>query len=173
MKKNLLEEELKKAFFAGCWQFERVAGLPAAFVLSTLVTPFFQPRLLSRSKSSYLIDGYVGVLHRGFEARWVESKREYSKHNFHCLALNIANFSLLRSRQYVTLDTYDGDIPAFSDAVVRLLNMLPHDEAALRSAFEAGILMDIPLEKFVIPIRTEKLTNLKIFLDTGQLSLSH
>jgi hypothetical protein len=168
VRKSDLELKLKSGFSATKWQLERVARLPLAFVRRALVTPFFQPRVLRRSGAHYLIDGYLGVVHRGFESQWLKLSPETPKQNFHCLALNIANVDALRAEHYLTVaetdDETDDDILKFCDVALDRLGALPHDETALVSALKSNTLLNMPLEKFIIHGRAERLSSLRAYL---------
>jgi hypothetical protein len=163
---------LESYFLARGWQRERVAKLPQSFVRQTLVTPFFQPRILRRSETCYLIDGYLGVLHREFECQWVASQLSPLIVNSYCLALNIANIDALRSTQRVAQNTLPSDSLKFGSVVLTLLDKLPSDETALSTAFDRRVLMDLPLEKFVIHGRTEKLLQLERFISFRRICKS-
>lgn len=164
-------DQLEKCFAVRKWKLETVARLPAAFVLPNVVTPFFQPRVLRRSENRYLIDGYIGVMHRQFEALWVASNPEFRRANSHCLALNIANFESLRKEQHLSTGRVASGIEKFSALTTSLLDVLPRDERCLATCFDQEQLMDIPLTKFIVG-STTKFLALKRFILQSRHSLN-
>jgi hypothetical protein len=172
MSKSDLELRLKHHFSTRKWELERIARLPAAFVHPTPVTPFFQPRVLRLTASHYLIDGYLGTLHRKFEARWIASNPESSKVNSHCLALNVANIDILRAAQNIDIEEVEKGISRFCASAMRQLEILPDDAASFESAIERGVLMNMPFEKFLIHGREKKLSCLKLVLVSDTRTLN-
>jgi hypothetical protein len=160
MSRLALEQDIASELARAQWTLERVAGLPKAFVRPTNVTPFFQPRILARSREQFTIDGYIGLVDRAFEAWWTKDKP--SKTNFHCLALNVANVDVLRAAQYVV---YGGPSSAgsFCNEMVRLLETMPQDENSLIQALNGGCLAGVSIEKYKFFDRDDKLRNLQRF----------
>jgi hypothetical protein len=164
MTKITLYTKLKALFEEQKWQLEIISRLPAAFVRSTDVTAFFQPRVLRRSEHLYLIDGYVGVVNREFESDWIRSNLRPRNSNTHCLAMNIANIDPIRAEQYINTMDMETQILAFTTSTTHFLETLPNDAARLLEALERGKLADIPLEKFAIHGRDRKLAELVSYI---------
>src|ERR1700744_1369941 len=155
MKKEL-DFLLESNFAAEEWRLERVARLPAAFIQNTVVTPFFQPRVLRKSATHYLIDGYLGFIHREFEQWWLKRSLNSPRVNSHCLALNIANLDELRAKQRIE-NNAESNLQEFSIAVMEVLKSLPSSAESVREAFNRDLLIGLPFEKFIIHGRNEKL----------------
>src|SRR5438045_6561525 len=134
-----IEAALKCKMAERKWKLERVARLLPAFVRPTEVTPFFLPRVLSRHGAWCQIDGYVGVLDRRFEDRWLRGRKP--KRNTFALVLYIANIDRLRASENVSFDPQSAEFAAFTNAMLDLLEGAPHDKDALRKAFATERLM--------------------------------
>lgn len=164
MRNEDVAKDLAGSFCDAGWQLERIASLPPAFVRQSIVTPFFQARVVRRSAFGFLVDGYIGSVHRAFESRWIVSNPESRKVNSHCLALNIANIDSLRARQYITGDASSVQISALCSSIINELERLPSDEASLKSVLEHGKIIGRPIESFIVHARLTKLMALRSFL---------
>jgi hypothetical protein len=112
------------------------------------------------------MDGYIGVLHRGFEERWAKDRP--GQRNFHCLAMNIANIDVLREEQYITyVDPHS--LHSFCSAIVTLLETMPHDVQDLRKVLGGEQLAGTSAEKFMHFDRDDKLKQLQQFISVTQV----
>jgi len=137
-----LEKRLETALKARGWLFDRVEGLPPAFVRGEVFTPFYRLAVAGRSAGWYSFDGYVGVLDREFEAIW---RKTHADRNQFPIMMHVANFDGLRGFAAVP-NEFEEVAPQFAAAIDLFLSRLPRDRGEMRTAFEANELVGKALE---------------------------
>jgi len=140
------------------WPLRTLDSLPPCHAQEQPVTPYFllgECRL--RPWGAWNVDGYVGVIHRAFEAQWAT---QYPGHPslaaFPTCSL-IVNFSALRElRSIPSRGPFKTQIAALAEGIVQFLNSLPATEDALRAAAQQDLLGPHPLRTFIHPIQIGK-----------------
>lgn len=159
-----LETEIAARFAKEGWRRERVAKLQPAFVRNSDVTPYFLDRVLSRHGKYLMAEGWVGVIHRGFEERWIRENASAATRNRFVLIRNVLNFDRLRPLVYIEMNEVETAGSQLCNELLLVLEALSQSEAELRLALENGDLAGVPVQKFVLPGGETKLASLKSFV---------
>jgi hypothetical protein len=158
---------LVRQFFEGRgWRWESVSALPSSLVLDSIVTPFFSTRTIGRGKGVCMIQGYMGVLHRGFESNWTFMKTERDGvifENKFSIILNTQNINSLYDLSYI--ESLEDDLMQFCNKSCEILDMFPKTPISLREIFVQNKIANIDLEKFVGLGQREKFESFKIFMN--------
>jgi hypothetical protein len=133
MKKHEIERLLKFHMEGAGWSLETIEGLDRAFVRPQEVTPYFLPQVGRRPKDFFVIDGYVGIVHRDFERKWRETHD--SSKNVFCFLSHTVNFRELTDSSYISSSSADTDVSSFCKSLFCLLDRFPQDERSLKFAF--------------------------------------
>ena len=119
------------------WPLRCLCTLFPCYAKETLVTPYFHCSHLARRFGSYRVEGYIGVIHQGFERIWAKRyPGDPSEHAFG-VVLYTANFSELGETSYIAYEgPYEKAAEAYCAAVVTILDRLPTNEDQLFDAVE-------------------------------------
>ena len=140
------------------WPVRTLDSLPPCHAHEQLVTPYFlfgECRL--RPWGAWHVDGYVGVIHRGFEAQWATRYPDHPSLAAFPTCSLIVNFSLLRElRSIPSRGPFKTEIAALAQGIIQFLNSLPATEDALRSGVQRDMLGPYALRTFRHPIQIGK-----------------
>lgn len=162
MTKKEIETRLRDRFATLHWISMLIDSRAKAFMRTDVVTPFFYPRIIRRAEHVYLIDGYIGCLHRGFEKSWAVNQPKDT--HFPCIALHIANIESLKDLRYIDEQENYSVVDMFCIRIAELLEELPQDFSTLSRAVMAETMLGLPMVKFVMYGYEKKFQSLKSFL---------
>jgi hypothetical protein len=148
--KQLVSEAIRASMEAQGWSQQSLCGLAPSYARDTLVTPyFFCSDIPRRPFGKYLIEGTIGVIHQGFEQRWLADPPREPKTVGFAAGLHIANFKQLGDKFYIPCDgPHATEVESFCAAVVRILTQIPSDEQQLIAAYDKNELCGFPLDAF-------------------------
>jgi hypothetical protein len=173
MDKIGIEETLRQRMKILHWDWEKVYGLPRAYLRKIPVTPVFIPNVIRRSNFVYQLSGYIGVICLPFEASWnCRTNSSPTGPNNFCLALDIANFDMLRAKQLIKSEDMQRDVDGFCESLANFMELMPHDEQALKVMLQGRVISGIAPEKFVVYGQSEKILALKKYLQIGHAGVA-
>jgi hypothetical protein len=112
------------------------------------VTPFFRcSEVRPRAKGTYLIEGGVGLLHKGFEVEWSTKPDRMPKAPGFAMLLHTANLTELNDVRYVTEDQAIS-VAGYCDRITSILTRMPSSVEELKQMYRIGRLLDRPLGAF-------------------------
>jgi len=150
MNKQEIELELRRKMSGYGWHWQKLCGLLPSFSRDLSVTPAFIPHIFRERPTMYVIDGYIGLIDRKFEERWIEMGHNEGDTvtNRYCLLLNTSNLVRLLRVSRIHETSWQEDISTYAMHISALLEEMPHDGAALADAFRCDHLVGVELVKF-------------------------
>lgn len=141
---------LNAGLMARGWPAMALHGLPMCYARDTTVTPYFVcSSITAKPYGKYTIDGAIGIIHQEFEVAWMKNKNRKPLQPGFAAVLDILNFSDLRDKRFISLDTsLETDVAKFAAAVADVLDSMPQDEQALIAAHDTNVLHGIAWSAF-------------------------
>lgn len=139
--KRRIAERLDAVMASLGWPRLELFGMGSAYAKDRLVTPYFSPRVAGRPGRRYFVmEGYIGVIHQGFEQYWRERVDLEPEGQGLCVVCHLANFGF-DDAKFIDPDcSLEEQVDAFGRAVAEVLEGMPGDESGLAAAFENDVL---------------------------------
>jgi hypothetical protein len=149
------------------WPPQKLPGSPvSAWARDTLVTPYFACfDVAPRPFGSYIVEGLIGVVHRGFEEAWLNDRSREPKSAGFAFGLHLANFRELNGKCYVPIDApFTSEVDEFCQIVANILAKFPAGEQQLLDAFGTGELHGFPIRAFAVFSHRKKFDAMRLYM---------